>query len=129
MNTTMAGGSALTAESDVSSVASAVQGPQSSSVGVNSGMLDRHMHCSGAHQHICLGALWNAFQALLSSSADRPLGVPPTGRASSCSARLPALHSQGRTRGSLILQAKVVWPQEQLRFAGNVPPGILWKLQ
>ena len=60
MNKIRAGGAVLTAGSNVSSIASVVPGPQSTPVGVHSGMLLRHLQCSGAHQ--ASSALWDAQQ-------------------------------------------------------------------
>ena len=60
MITVMAGGAVLTAESNVnSSVDSAVPGPQSSLVGVCSGMLGRNLWFSGAYQ--VSSTLWDAW--------------------------------------------------------------------
>ena len=83
MNTIRAGGAVPTAGSNVSSVAMAVPGLQSSLVGVYSGMLTRPLSA----MHWASAALWGSSGVLFGCtlecssgifycSADRPLSVP-----------------------------------------------------
>ena len=93
-NIIRAGGAALTAGSNVSSVvALTLQAPQSSLV-------------------------WGALQNFDGASCGLLPSGPQACRVSSHSSRLPALHSQGRSGAKLESQVKVVWPQELLRSLG-----------